>query len=210
MAIHCPKCTTENPSDSKFCKECATPLLTEVEAQISFTKTLLTPVEDLTRGTLFAGRYEIIEELGKDAISIAKQICEGLAEAHRLGVVHRDLKPQNIMFDQESQAKIMDFGISRSVEAKGVTVTGLIIGTPDYISPEQAEGEEADHRSDIYSLGKIPCQENFWAQFLHGFRLLIDMGSVPQTVRLRSGEIHNPAAKAIKETVLFIPFSGFF
>jgi len=91
----------------------------------------------------------------KEAISIAKQVCEGLVEAHRLGVVHRDLKPQNIMMDKEGDAKIMDFGIARSVEAPGVTQTGMMIGTPDYISPEQAEGEEADHRSDIYSLGVI-------------------------------------------------------
>jgi tetratricopeptide (TPR) repeat protein len=80
-------------------------------------------------------------------------VCEGLTEAHRLGVVHRDLKPQNIMIDEKGNAKIMDFGIARSVEAPGVTATGMIIGTPDYISPEQAEGEEADQRSDIYSLG---------------------------------------------------------
>ena len=76
-------------------------------------------------------------------------MCEGLVEAHRLGVVHRDLKPQNIMIDKQGNAKIMDFGIARSVEAPGVTQTGVIIGTPDYISPEQTEGQEADHRSDI-------------------------------------------------------------
>jgi serine/threonine protein kinase/predicted Zn-dependent protease len=91
----------------------------------------------------------------EDAISMARQVCEGLSEAHELGVVHRDLKPQNIMIDERGQAKIMDFGIARSVEAPGVTQTGMIIGTPDYISPEQAEGEEADQRSDIYSLGVI-------------------------------------------------------
>jgi serine/threonine protein kinase/Flp pilus assembly protein TadD len=89
------------------------------------------------------------------AIGIAQQVCEGLIEAHRLGVVHRDLKPHNIMIDKDGQVKIMDFGIARSVEAPGVTQTGVIIGTPDYISPEQAEGQEADHRSDIYSLGVI-------------------------------------------------------
>jgi len=91
----------------------------------------------------------------EDAISIAKQICEGLSEAHELGVVHRDLKPQNIMIDEKGRTKIMDFGIARSVEAPGMTQTGIMIGTPDYISPEQAEGEEADQRSDIYALGVI-------------------------------------------------------
>jgi serine/threonine protein kinase len=91
----------------------------------------------------------------KKVLSIAKQICEGLAEAHALGVTHRDLKPQNIMLDKKGRATIMDFGIARSKEAPGVTTTGMIIGTPDYISPEQAEGEEADKRSDIYSFGVL-------------------------------------------------------
>jgi serine/threonine-protein kinase len=89
------------------------------------------------------------------AIFIAKQVCEGLAEAHRLGVVHRDLKPQNIMIDRDGNARIMDFGIARSIKAKGITEEGMMIGTPDYMSPEQAEGKETDHCSDIYSLGVI-------------------------------------------------------
>jgi len=89
------------------------------------------------------------------SISIAKQICEGLVEAHRLGVVHRDLKPSNIMIDREGNARIMDFGIARSLKTKGLTSTGVMVGTPEYMSPEQVEGKEIDKRSDIYSLGVI-------------------------------------------------------
>jgi serine/threonine protein kinase len=88
-------------------------------------------------------------------ISIAKQICDGLVEAHKLGVVHRDLKPGNIMIDKEGTVRIMDFGIARSLEAKGITGAGVMIGTPEYMSPEQVEGKEVDQRSDIYSLGVI-------------------------------------------------------
>jgi len=243
VANECPKCQTKNPDESKFCMECAAPLPQKEE--VVHTKTLETPTEELKRGSVFAGRYEIIEELGKGgmgkvyrvedmkvkeeialklikpeiaadkktierfrnelttarkishrnicrmfdlgeergqhfitmeyvtgqdlkglirqsaplsiprAISIAKQICDGLTEAHSLGVAHRDLKPNNIMIDRGGNAKIMDFGIARSLEAKGITGTGVIIGTPEYMSPEQVEGKEVDHRSDIYSLGIV-------------------------------------------------------
>ena len=88
-------------------------------------------------------------------LSVGKQVCDGLAEAHSLGVVHRDLKPQNIMIDKHGNAKIMDFGIARSVREKGITGPSVMIGTPEYMSPEQAETKEVDHRSDIYSLGVI-------------------------------------------------------
>ncbi|GAI84985.1 unnamed protein product, partial [marine sediment metagenome] len=88
-------------------------------------------------------------------ISIAKQVCGGLAEAHRLGIAHRDLKPSNIMIDKDGNARIMDFGIARSLKAKGITGPGVMIGTPEYMSPEQVEGKEVDQRSDIYSLGVI-------------------------------------------------------
>jgi serine/threonine protein kinase len=101
----------------------------------------------------------LIRKMGQlsadQAISIAKQVCDGLIEAHKLGVVHRDLKPQNIMIDREGDARIMDFGIARSLEGKGITGAGVMIGTPDYMSPEQVEGKEMDQRSDIYSLGVI-------------------------------------------------------
>jgi Tol biopolymer transport system component/tRNA A-37 threonylcarbamoyl transferase component Bud32 len=243
MGVECPKCQFDNPSDSKFCKECGTQLIPKDE--IPVTETLETPAEELTRGTTFAGRYEIIEELGKGGmgkvyrvedkkikeevalklikpeiasdkktierfnnelkmarkiahrnvckmydlgeekgthyitmeyvpgedlkglirkvkqltvgttIAIAKQVCEGLTEAHRLGVVHRDLKPSNIMVDKEGNARIMDFGIARSLKTKGITRVGVMIGTPEYMSPEQVEAKEVDQRSDIYSLGVI-------------------------------------------------------
>jgi serine/threonine protein kinase/CheY-like chemotaxis protein/Tfp pilus assembly protein PilF len=108
------------------------------------------PGEDLKSTIRRMGQLSI----GK-AIFIAKQVCDGLSEAHHLGVVHRDLKPQNIMIDKKGNARIMDFGIARSLEVKGLTETGMMIGTPEYMSPEQAEGEDVDLRSDIYSLGII-------------------------------------------------------
>jgi serine/threonine protein kinase len=89
------------------------------------------------------------------AVFIAKQLCKGLKEAHKLGVVHRDLKPQNIMIDRDGNARIMDFGIARSLKTEGMTKTGMMIGTPHYISPEQVTGKDIDQRSDIYSLGII-------------------------------------------------------
>ena len=88
-------------------------------------------------------------------LSIGKQIADGLAEAHGLGIVHRDLKPQNIMIDKGGNAKIMDFGIARSISTRGITGAGVMIGTPEYMSPEQAEAKDVDQRSDIYSLGII-------------------------------------------------------
>ena len=243
--MKCPKCDAENTQDSQFCKKCATSLTGVDESQPLPTQTIETPREELTTGSTFAGRYQIIEELGKGgmgkvyrvldkklneevalklirpdiasdkntierfknelklarkirqknvgsmyelleekgihfitmeyvsgqdlkglirqtgqltvgkAISIAKQICDGLSEAHSLGVVHRDLKPNNIMIDRGGNAKIMDFGIARAVKGKSITGPGVMIGTPEYMSPEQNEAKDIDPRSDIYSLGVI-------------------------------------------------------
>jgi serine/threonine protein kinase/Flp pilus assembly protein TadD len=89
------------------------------------------------------------------ALSVAGQVCDGMAEAHRLGVVHRDLKTSNIMIDRDGNARIMDFGIARAASTKGLTDRGTMIGTPEYMAPEQIEGEDIDQRADIYSLGII-------------------------------------------------------
>ncbi len=245
MGIKCPKCHYENPDDTLFCGRCAASLEPSKDIHVAATKTLETTVKHLTTGSIFAGRYQVIEELGKGgmgtvykvldkeirenvalkllnpeiasddqaierfrnelkfarkithknvcrmydlnkhentpyismeyvsgedlkstlrrvghlstskAVYIAKQVCDGLAEAHKLGVVHRDLKPQNIIIDDKGHARIMDFGVARSLKAKGVTTTGMIIGTPHYISPEQVEGIEVDPRADIYAMGVI-------------------------------------------------------
>jgi eukaryotic-like serine/threonine-protein kinase len=89
------------------------------------------------------------------AISIAAQVAEGLGYAHAQGVVHRDIKPANIMVVSDGPVKITDFGIARMRAAADLTQTGVMLGSPKYMSPEQVIGKRADHRSDIFSLGVI-------------------------------------------------------
>src|SRR5262249_4352680 len=101
----------------------------------------------------------LIKEKGKlppaEAAGILRQVCQGLEAAHAVGVVHRDLKPQNIMIEKDGHIVVMDFGIARSGESRGATQTGAFLGTPEYMSPEQAKTENVDARSDIFSLGLI-------------------------------------------------------
>lgn len=93
------------------------------------------------------------------ALPLVKQIGEALQAAHEAGVVHRDLKPQNILIDRKGDAYIVDFGISHSVDSGGtITEAGYLMGTVAYMSPEQARGERPDHRSDLYSFGLIVFQ----------------------------------------------------
>jgi tetratricopeptide (TPR) repeat protein/predicted Ser/Thr protein kinase len=246
--VKCPNCQSENPPESTYCGRCATRIDSprgHEEVRPNVTETIETPSDELVTGSTFAGRYQVIEELGHggmgkvykvhdtkvgekialklirpeagldskslerfsnelklarkirhknvcqmfdlgedrgtryitmeyvhgedlrqlirkvgrlspgQAVAIARQVCDGLEEAHKLGVVHRDLKPQNIMLDEDGNARIMDFGIARSLTGKSITGAGAFIGTPEYMSPEQVEGKDVDQRSDIYSLGVI-------------------------------------------------------
>src|SRR4249919_4148777 len=91
----------------------------------------------------------------QEAIAYAIEVGRGLSVAHARNMVHRDIKPQNVLIDAEGRAKLTDFGISRQLEQDGMTATGRVLGTTDYVAPEQAMGHRADPRSDIYSLGVV-------------------------------------------------------
>src|SRR5690349_5840537 len=101
-------------------------------------------------------RFAIREKLPvEQLVEIVKQICNALQAAHAEGVIHRDLKPQNIMRDKNGRVVVMDFGLARSLETAGLTQSGALVGTLEYMSPEQALGQQIDHRSDIFALGII-------------------------------------------------------
>jgi serine/threonine-protein kinase len=91
----------------------------------------------------------------QEALAYAIEIARGLTVAHARNMVHRDIKPQNVLIDAEGRAKLTDFGISRQLEQDGMTATGRVLGTTDYVAPEQAMGHPVDPRSDIYSLGVV-------------------------------------------------------
>lgn len=91
----------------------------------------------------------------EEAVDIIQQVCQALEAAHNVGVIHRDLKPQNIMQDSAGRILVMDFGLARTLGGDGMTQTGAIVGTMEYMSPEQALGKELDQRSDIFALGLI-------------------------------------------------------
>jgi len=114
----------------------------------------------------FAMQFVEGEDLGKriaqkkqmnveEIIDITKQICRGLRYAHENNVIHRDIKPQNVLIDKTGVCRLSDFGIAKIFESTNLTLTGMAVGTPEYMSPEQAEGDDLDEQTDIYSLGIV-------------------------------------------------------
>src|ERR687896_463601 len=102
---------------------------------------------------------ELIHRTGRlpvrDALTIALQMARALGFAHDRGLIHRDVKPQNVLLNEDGQAKMTAFGIARSVDVPGVTITGTVLGTSEYIAPEQARGQQVDALTDVYSLGVV-------------------------------------------------------
>src|SRR5438876_10462126 len=103
---------------------------------------------------------ELIRRVGplpvRKAVQLALAVAEGLAFAHEHGLVHRDVKPQNVLLNGEGEAKVTDFGIARSLDVEqGMTQTGTVLGTSNYIAPEQASGRPVDAHTDVYSLGVV-------------------------------------------------------
>jgi serine/threonine protein kinase len=113
-------------------------------------------VMELVRGEPLSALLKHGEPMPADtAADLVAQAADALAAAHDLGIVHRDVKPANLLVTQDRQVKITDFGIARAANAVALTQTGQVIGTPQYLSPEQAEGKQATPASDIYSLGVV-------------------------------------------------------
>jgi serine/threonine-protein kinase len=91
----------------------------------------------------------------EEAREILGQVCQALAAAHAAGVIHRDLKPQNVLVDERRTVRVIDFGLAKATYLHSLTATGMILGTPEYMSPEQIRGLPVDHRTDVYALGAM-------------------------------------------------------
>jgi eukaryotic-like serine/threonine-protein kinase len=106
--------------------------------------------ENLKELVVRKGRLDV-----REALEIALEVARGLAFAHEHGLVHRDVKPQNVLLNGDGRAKVTDFGIARSLDVDGMTQTGTVLGTSNYIAPEQASGQRVDAETDVYALGVV-------------------------------------------------------
>jgi serine/threonine protein kinase len=138
----------------------------EVDGQLYMAMELVEG-EDLREVIARRGQVPLV-----DRVRLMVQICEGVAYAHSRGVVHRDLKPANMIVTPDGRVKLLDFGLARLTSRETITRVGVIVGTPDYMSPEQASGRQVNHRSDIFSVGSVfyellTFQKPFLGQTLH-------------------------------------------
>ncbi|HBP18254.1 MAG TPA: serine/threonine protein kinase, partial [Planctomycetes bacterium] len=109
----------------------------------------------LAEGGSLAGRLRLTPLDPAPAALLVSQVARGLEAAHRSGILHRDLKPENVLLDGEGRPLLADFGLARQVKDETLTASGTVLGTPGYMSPEQARGERAGVRSDVYGLGAL-------------------------------------------------------